>query len=79
MKLTAETKINDKCHLVRRLDNVFMFGDFYSGLWRTAGVEATKRKKKNASRDSIVPNILDIVALIESRCMIEAKHVLFVC
>ena len=29
MKLTAETKMNDKYHLDRRLDNVFMFEDFY--------------------------------------------------
>ena len=55
MKLTAETKMNDQCHLDRRLDIVFMFGDFYQGLCRTAGVEATKRKKKKTSRDSIVP------------------------
>ena len=47
--------MNDKCHLDRRLDNVFMFGDFYLGLWRTADVEATKTKKKKTSRDSIVP------------------------
>ena len=47
--------MNDKCHLDRHLDNVFMFGDLYQGLWRTAGVEATKRKKKKKSRDSIVP------------------------
>ena len=29
MQLSAETKMNDKCQLDRRLDNVFMFGDFY--------------------------------------------------
>ena len=55
MKLTAESKINDKCHLDRRLDNVLMFGDFYEVFWRTAGVEATKRKKQKTSSDSIVP------------------------
>ena len=29
MKLTAEAQMNDQCHLDRRLDIVFMFGDFY--------------------------------------------------
>ena len=48
MRLTAETKLNDKCHLDRRLDNAALFGDFYWGLGlrRTAEVEATKVKKK---------------------------------
>ena len=32
--------MNDKCHLDSHLDNVFMFGDFYQGLWGTPGVEA---------------------------------------